>query len=113
MFGVKEVDANGLKKMMDDGEKIRLIDVRSQAEYNQGIIEGGEFMPLHTLPARLNDLPDDQTIVFYCRTGARSGQACAFVKQNTGIEALNLSGGIVRWYQSGYPVVQPGAANVG
>lgn len=113
MFGVKEVDANGLKELLDSGEKVRLIDVRSEAEYNQGIIEGGEFMPLHTLPARLNDLDDNETIVFYCRTGARSGQACAFVKQNTGIDALNLSGGIIRWYQSGYPVVQPEAARAG
>ncbi len=111
MFGIKEIDAVGLKKMLDDGDKIKLIDVRSEAEYNQGIIEDGEFMPLHTLPARLNDLPEDETIVFYCRTGARSGQACGFVKQNTGIEALNLSGGIVRWYQSGFPVVQPDTLN--
>ncbi|CAA6825569.1 MAG: Sulfurtransferase [uncultured Thiotrichaceae bacterium] len=109
MFGVKEIDAEGLKKMLDDGEDIRLIDVRSQGEYQQGIIEGGEFLPLHTLPMHINDMPDDKTIVFYCRTGARSGQACAFLKQNTGIEALNLSGGIVRWYQSGYPVTQPKA----
>ncbi len=113
MFGIKEIDANGLKEMLDSGKQVRLIDVRSEAEYNQGIIEGGEFMPLHTLPARLNDLSADETIVFYCRTGARSGQACGFVKQNTGIEALNLSGGIIRWYQSGYPVVQPNAAQVG
>ncbi|MEE9304087.1 MAG: rhodanese-like domain-containing protein, partial [Thiotrichaceae bacterium] len=63
MFGIKEIDAVGLKKMLDDGDKIKLIDVRSEAEYNQGIIEDGEFMPLHTLPARLNDLPEDETIV--------------------------------------------------
>lgn len=109
MFGVKEIDAEGLKKMFDDGEDIRLIDVRSQAEYQQGIIEGGEFMPLHTLPMHINEMSDEKTIVFYCRTGARSGQACAFLKQNTGVEALNLSGGIVRWYQSGFPVTQPNA----
>lgn len=111
MFGVKEIDANGLKQMLDDGEKVKLIDVRSEAEYNQGIIENGEFMPLHTLPVHLNDLPKDETIVFYCRTGARSGQACAFAKQNAGIDALNLSGGIIRWYQSGHPVVQPSTTN--
>ena len=112
MFGVKEVDADGLKALIDKGDKIKLIDVRSQAEYAQGIIEGGEFMPLHTLPAHMDSLPkdDNTTIVFYCRTGARSGQACSYLKQNTGTEALNLSGGIVRWYQSGYPVVAPNTA---
>ncbi|MCK5727088.1 MAG: rhodanese-like domain-containing protein [Thiotrichaceae bacterium] len=107
MFGIKEIDVQGLKKMMDDGESIKLIDVRSEAEFNQGIIATGEFMPLHTLPMRMNELPKDQTIVFYCRTGARSGQACNYLQQQTGIEALNLSGGIVRWYQSGFPIAQP------
>jgi rhodanese-related sulfurtransferase len=113
VFGVKEIDANGLKELFDNGKNFRLIDVRSEAEYNQGIIETGEFLPLHTLPVRLNDLPKDETIIFYCRTGARSGQACAFAKQNADIDALNLSGGIIRWYQSGYPVIQPNAATAG
>lgn len=107
VFGIKEVDAQGLKKMMDDGESIKLIDVRSEAEFKQGIIEGGIFMPLHTLPMNISELPKDETIVFYCRTGARSGQACNYLKQETGIDAFNLSGGIIRWYQSGFPIAQP------
>ena len=110
MFGVKEIDAAGLKEMLDSGEKVRLIDVRSAGEFNQGIIEGGEFLPLHTLPMRLNDLPKDEKIVFYCRTGARSAQACMYAKQNAGIDAINLQGGIMRWYQAGFPITRPEAA---
>lgn len=111
MFGVKEIDATGLKEMLDnakqDGKTIKLLDVRSQAEFAQGILEGGEFMPLHTLPLKMNDLDKDDTIVFYCRSGARSAQACMYVAQNAGIEALNLRGGIISWYQSGYEIVRP------
>lgn len=110
MFGIAEVDAAGLQDMFEAGEKIRLVDVRSQAEFNQGIIEGAEFLPLHTLPLKLNDFSEDEKIVFYCRTGARSGQACMFVKQNADIEALNLRGGIMAWHQSGHQVVLPQAA---
>lgn len=112
MFGVKEIDATGLKELIDSDEKVRLIDVRSAGEFNQGIIEGGEFLPLHTLPIRLNDFKnkEGETIVFYCRSGARSAQACAFAKQNSGLDALNLRGGIISWYQSGLPVVQPESA---
>jgi len=107
MFGVKEIDAVALKAMIDEGEDIQLLDVRSQAEFAQGIIEGGEFVPLHTIPLKMNDLSKDKTIVFYCRSGARSAQACAYVSQNTGVEALNLRGGIISWYQSGYDIVRP------
>jgi rhodanese-related sulfurtransferase len=107
MFGVKEIDASGLQELINSDEKVHLIDVRSANEYNQGIIEGGEFMPLHTLPIRINDLPSDTTIVFYCRSGARSAQACMFTKQQAGVEAINLRGGIISWYQSGLPIAQP------
>ena len=107
MFGVKEIDAAGLKEMMDKGEDIQLLDVRSQAEFAQGIIDGGEFVPLHTVPLKMNDLDKNKTIVFYCRSGARSAQACSFVEQNAGIETLNLRGGIISWYQSGFEIVRP------
>lgn len=107
MNGIKEIDAISLQKMMDEGEDLQLIDVRSQSEFLQGIIEGGEFMPLHTLPMKLNDLSNKKTIVFYCRSGARSAQACMFVSQNSSIEALNLRGGIISWYQSGLEIIRP------
>jgi rhodanese-related sulfurtransferase len=96
--------------MLDEGQKVRLIDVRSAAEVSQGMIQGADIMALHTLPMRLNDLPKDETIVFYCRSGARSAQACMFVSQNTGLEPLNLQGGIISWYQFGYQLVLPNAA---
>ncbi|MDD5391813.1 MAG: rhodanese-like domain-containing protein [Thiothrix sp.] len=110
MFGIHEIDAGGLKKLLDAEKGVHLIDVRSASEVAQGMIEGSEFMPLHTLPLRMNDLPKDKTIVFYCRTGARSAQACMYLAQNTGIQATNLRGGIISWYQSGQKIVLPTAA---
>ena len=107
MSQIKEIDAVTLKEMIDKGEEVQLYDVRSQAEFAQGIIENGVFMPMHTVPLKMNELPTDKTIVFYCRSGARSGQVCAYVAQNAGIEALNLRGGIISWYQSGFEVVRP------
>ncbi|MCK5902206.1 MAG: rhodanese-like domain-containing protein [Cocleimonas sp.] len=111
MFGVRETDAASLKEMLDNKaeKKVRLIDVRSQAEFAQGIIEGAEFMPLHTLPARLNEFSEDDQIVIYCRSGARSAQACRYLSENTNIEALNLRSGIIAWYQAGFEIVRPTA----
>ena len=112
MYGIEEIDAGGLQALYDAGEKVRLIDVRSAAEFNQGIIEGGEFIPLHTVPLRINDfqVADDEKLVIYCRSGNRSAQACMYLKQNAGINAINLRGGIISWYQSGHKVVAPVAA---
>lgn len=108
MFGIKEIDAATLQEKLAKGEKLRLIDVRSEGEFAQGIIPGAEFMPLHTVPLKLDELKASvDPIVFYCRSGNRSGQACFFLKQNTGVEALNLSGGIIAWYHSGNQIVAP------
>lgn len=109
MYNVNELDVQSLKARLDEGEKVRLVDVRSAEEYQQGIIAGGEFLPLHTLPTRLDAFSVGETIVFYCRSGQRSAQACAFLKENTGIEAINLRGGIIAWYQAGYEIVAPQA----
>ena len=109
MYGINEVDAAELKSMLNNGEKLRLVDVRSEAEFQQGIIEGAEFLPLHVLPMRMNELAGDEKIVLYCRSGTRSAQACMYLKQNTGIDAINLRGGIIGWYQSGYQIVRPAA----
>lgn len=109
MSGIREIDTTALKQLLDSGEKVRLIDVRSASEVAQGMIEGSEFMPLHTLPMRMHELPNDETIVFYCRSGARSAQACLFLAQHTGIEAINLRGGIIAWHQAGQAIVVPDA----
>lgn len=110
MYGIKEIDAAGLRQLLDEKKPIRLVDVRTDAEFRQGIIEGAEFLPLHLLPVKAAEFSADEHIVFYCRTGARSGQACLFLQQQTGVEAFNLRGGIMHWYQSGYNIVLPNAA---
>lgn len=56
MYGINEVNASELKNMLSQGEKLRLVDVRSEAEFQQGIIEGAEFLPLHILPIRMGSL---------------------------------------------------------
>ena len=109
MYGISEVDASDLNQMLASGEKVRLVDVRSEAEFQQGSIAGAEFLPLHLFPMRMNEFSKDEKIVLYCRSGARSAQACMYLKQNTGIDAINLRGGIIGWYQSGYQIVRPAA----
>ncbi len=44
--------------------------------------------------------------MLYCRSGARSFQACQFLRQNGYDQVFNLNGGIISWAQQGLPVVQ-------
>ena len=78
-MGLRELDADELADWLSRGENIRLIDVRTPAEVARGVIPEAENLPLHLLPLQVNDLPADPKVVFYCRSGARSAQACLFM----------------------------------
>lgn len=105
MFNIKEINVADLQQWLaDDKDSVVLIDVRSPMEIAQGAISGAQAMPLHTLPFSLDKIPEDKKVVFYCRTGARSGQACAFVMAQGKQNVYNLRGGIIAWAQSGLAV---------
>jgi rhodanese-related sulfurtransferase len=105
MFGfynVKEVDVDFLHGA--DKDNIHLIDVRTEAEVSAGVIDGAIHIPLHLLPLKADEIPQDKTVVVYCRTGARSAQACAFMTQKGFQNMHTPSGGIMAWARSGKPI---------
>ena len=104
----KEIDAAKLKEMIDaEGDNLLLYDIRTPAEFQQGMIRGGMLTPLNIVPAKMHEIPNDKTIVFYCRSGVRSAQACEYVNEQLGLDTINLAGGIISWYQSGNEVIKP------
>ena len=105
MFSIKELDAQTLKAYLDEGKKIRLLDVRSAAEMAQGIIPKAEKLPLHTLPLRLNEIDSEDVCILYCRSGARSAQGVGFMNAQGFDNVFNLRGGIIAWQQMGLPLV--------
>lgn len=100
MSGYKEVDPSFVAEVAANGA--RLIDVRTEAEVAQGMIDGAVHIPLHLLPLRAADIPQDKPVVIYCRTGARSSQACAFMAAQGFDNMHNLTGGIQSWARSGH-----------
>lgn len=110
MPGIKEIDAASLAALLEArGESVRVLDVRSPEEMAQGMIAGGEALPLHLLPLQLDQFRNEQrTLVFYCRSGARSAQACQFLaRQGVRAELINLRGGIIDWVRTGQPLAAP------
>ena len=74
-----------------------LLDVREPSEFAYCAIPGSVPMPMASVPARAQELPDDVDIVVICHHGARSMQVAMFLERN-GFAALhNLSGGIDAW----------------
>jgi rhodanese-related sulfurtransferase len=104
MAGYKEIDAFELHTMLTHGKPL-LVDVRNDEEVARGMIAGARHIPLHLLPVRLDELNDGAPIVFYCHSGIRSAQACAFMLNKGHVDLFNLQGGVVAWGKAGYPFV--------
>ena len=105
MHGFKEVDSSFVLEAAPDGA--HLIDVRTEAEVAQGVIRGAVHIPLHLLPLRAADVPQDKPVVIYCRSGARSAQACAFMAAQGFPNMHNLAGGIMSWARAGNTLSAP------
>ena len=86
-----------MQARLEQGEKLVLIDVREPWEYALCRIEGAKHVPLGTLAASLETVPDVDEVICYCHHGMRSLDAAAWLRFQ-GIErAKSLAGGIERW----------------
>ncbi|WP_266367905.1 rhodanese-like domain-containing protein [Tellurirhabdus rosea] len=96
-----DITVQELKERLDRGEKVNLIDVREDYEYDQDNL-GGELIPLGDLPHRLDELEDrrDDEIIVQCRSGARSAKAQQILEQNGFSNVRNLVGGILAYREN-------------
>ncbi len=81
-----------------------LLDVRTQEEWNAGHIPGATLIPLDQLSARAGELPEDQEIVIYCRSGNRSAQALDLLTTAGFSGVYSMEGGINDWIAAGYGI---------
>ena len=99
----EEVDVQTTAALLGRGDVV-VIDVREQWEYDEGHIPGVTHIPLAEVPASLEQIPADKTVILTCRSGNRSGQAFDFL-QNNGYENVhNMQGGILAWQAAGLEV---------
>lgn len=86
-----------LKKRLDKGDEIFLLDVREPHEHALAKIEGSSLIPLGHLPSSINKLDPNSEIVAYCHKGMRSADAAGFLLQQGFSKVKNLIGGIEAW----------------
>lgn len=94
------------KKVMEqiNNNQAVLLDVRSQAEWNQGHAKNAKHLDVNDIiNGETVNLSKDKRLYIYCRTGRRAGVAAQFLK-NQGYDAENI-GGLSDWAQAGGKVV--------
>ncbi len=98
-----DITIEELKDRMDKGEKLNLIDVREEYEFDEFNI-GATLIPLGELPDRLDEIEawKDQEILIHCRSGARSGRAKEYLEGEGFNNVRNVLGGMLAWQAAGY-----------
>lgn len=92
-----EIDVHELKTMMDRDEDFVLVDVREPHEFRIAKMPNAKLIPLGDLPARVHELDSADDIVVHCLVGARSAEACDFLRKAGFRKVRNLAGGIRAW----------------
>jgi rhodanese-related sulfurtransferase len=92
-----EITPTNVKARLDRGDELVLIDVREPWEHRLCRIEGAKLIPLGTLAASLQTLPDVDEVICYCHHGMRSLDAAAWLRVQGIEKAKSLAGGIERW----------------
>src|SRR5690349_13945676 len=103
---MQEITATELKKRLDAGDDIQLIDVRQPDENAFARIPGAKLIPLGEILNRMSELDQNRETVIHCKMGGRSARAIDAL-QRSGFkgELKNLRGGITAWSNEVDPTV--------
>ncbi|HVR28934.1 MAG TPA: molybdopterin-synthase adenylyltransferase MoeB [Thermoanaerobaculia bacterium] len=92
-----DIDPIEVKRLLDSGTKLTILDVRNPPEFEIGTIEGATLIPLPELQDRLGELDSRETIIVHCHHGPRSTRAVGLLRKFGFTKAKNLKGGIDQW----------------
>jgi molybdopterin/thiamine biosynthesis adenylyltransferase/rhodanese-related sulfurtransferase len=94
-----------LKRKMDAGEPLTLVDVRESWEHDIAHIAGSRLIPLGELEEHLEELRREGILVLQCHSGGRSEQATRLLREVGFANVFNLEGGIEAWSKEIDPTV--------
>jgi len=103
--GIKQVDCSAALQLLNHKNAL-LLDVREEGEYKAGHILNSTLIPLNKLNERIGELEKyrEQPIVVVCRSGNRSGTACAALGKRGFTQVYNLAGGVTAWQKANLPL---------
>jgi sulfur-carrier protein adenylyltransferase/sulfurtransferase len=95
---MQEITATELKRKLDDGEDVQIIDVREPNEYQIARIPNSTHIPLGQVVNRMSEIDPTRDTVVHCKMGGRSAKAIeALSRAGFSGKLTNLKGGITAW----------------
>ena len=100
--------ADAAQVVEDDPAGLVVLDIRTPEEFNEARLADAVNVDFYDadFAAQLDTLDKNDPYVMYCRSGNRSSEAIKTMKDLGFVEVYEIDGGIVNWYDSGFPVEQ-------
>jgi len=102
--GIPQITVKELKRRIDAGENVYILDVREPWEYVIAHI-GGRLIPQDEVPQRLAEIDRNREVIVHCHSGIRSQQIAELLKRSGYPRVANLAGGINAWSEEIDPKV--------
>jgi adenylyltransferase/sulfurtransferase len=96
-MSIAEISVQELKRRLDAGEPLQLIDVREPWECEIVVLPQARQIPLQQLPNRLQELSREGEVVAICKMGGRSRSAAQFLQSAGFPRVTNVAGGMQAW----------------
>ncbi len=104
--GFNLISVHDLKDRLEKEEKMVILDVRSNGEWDKGHIKGARHIYVAHVEENLEEIPKECPIVVYCSTARRSNIAASILKKNGYNKVYNVLGSMTAWKKAGYEVVK-------
>jgi rhodanese-related sulfurtransferase len=97
---MKQLVPTELKARMAAGDKLQLLDVREEWEYQTAHIDGSRLIPMGQVADRVTELDPAAETVVICHRGGRSMQVAGLLERLGFPNVINLTGGVDAWARS-------------
>lgn len=106
---VRTIPPRDVARLREQGQPVRIIDVRTPAEFAWIHVPGARLLPLDELsPQQVLADAGDEKVFVVCKSGGRSARACEIL-QSAGVQdVVSIEGGTEAWERAGLPVVRGG-----
>jgi rhodanese-related sulfurtransferase len=103
---IQETSVIEVKQRLDRGEKLLLIDVREESEWEQGHLPGAHYLGKGVIERDIEKMFPDAgaELILYCGGGFRSALAADNLKKMGYTKAISMDGGIRSWREAGLPL---------
>ncbi|WP_413699805.1 rhodanese-like domain-containing protein [Psychromonas sp. KJ10-10] len=103
----QQISAQALLELLNTGQAPLILDVRSEAEFQQGHINTAMNISYEQLETKSDLLVayKHKPIVIYCRSGRRAQVAYQTLKAKGFTQLIDLQGHMIEWEKRRYPLV--------